>query len=41
MYLSMIDVAGVRGRSPVKWEDRVLEYMRERGERRMRACKED
>jgi len=30
IYKSKIDVGSVRGRPPVKWEDRVLEYVRER-----------
>ncbi len=34
--MSMVDAVGERGRPPVKWQDRVLEYVRERGERRMR-----
>ncbi len=36
IYMSMVDVVETRGRPPVKWEDRALEYVRERGERRMR-----
>ena len=31
----MVDVAGARGRPPVKWQNRVLEFERGRGERRM------
>ncbi len=30
MYKSKIDVGNVRGRHPIKWEDRILEYIRER-----------
>ncbi len=39
VYMSIVDVVGARGRPPVKWGDRVLEYMRERGERRMKQGK--
>ncbi len=35
--MSMVDEVGVRGQPPVKWGNRVLEYVRERGERRMRG----
>ena len=31
IYKGGVDAVGVRGRPPVKWEDRLLEYMRERG----------
>ncbi len=37
VYMSMIDEMGPRGLPPVKWGNRVLEYVRERGERRMRG----
>ncbi len=37
VYNSVIDAVGARGRPPVRWEDRVVEYVRERGERRMRG----
>ncbi len=37
VYNSVIDAVGVRGRPPVRWEDRVVEYVRERGERGMRG----
>ncbi len=37
VYMSMVDVVGARGLPPVKWGDRVLEYVRQRGERRMRG----
>ncbi len=39
VYMStrMVGVVGARGRLPVKWGDRVLECVRERGERRMRG----
>jgi len=30
IYKSRIHVGSMRGRPPVKWEDRVLEYMKER-----------
>ncbi len=47
VYMSMVDVVGARGRPPVKCGDRVLEYVRERGERKMigleharRECKD-
>ena len=36
-YISMIDAVGARGWPPVRWEDRVLEYLRERGERSVRG----
>ncbi len=29
IYRSKIDAANVRGRQPIKWEDRVMEYERE------------
>ncbi len=35
--MSIVDEVGARGRPPVKWGDRVLEYVRERGKRRMRG----
>ncbi len=31
VYVSEIEGGNVRGRPPVKWRDRVLEYVRERG----------
>ena len=37
VYLDIIDVTNARGRHLVKWEERVLEYVREKGERRMRG----
>ncbi len=37
LYMSMVDVVGARGRTPVKWQNRVLENMRERGEKRMKG----
>jgi len=37
IYKGGVDAVGVRGRPPVKWEDRLLEYMRERGDRRLRG----
>ncbi len=37
VYMSMVDEVGARGQLPVNWGDRVLEYVRERGERRMRG----
>ena len=36
MLVSMIDAVSART-PPVKWEDRVLQYVRERRERRMRG----
>ncbi len=30
IYRSKIDAGNVRGRPPVKWEDRVMKYVRER-----------
>ncbi len=35
--MNMVGMVGARGRLPMKWGDRVLEYVRERGERRMRG----
>ena len=35
-YKSSVDSVGIRGGVPVKWDDRVLEYLRERYERGMR-----
>ncbi len=32
VYMSEIEGGNVRGRPPVKWRDRVQEYVRERGE---------
>lgn len=29
-YISGVDAVGVKGRPSVKWEDRLLEYLRER-----------
>ncbi len=37
VYISMVDVVDARGQLPVKCGDRVLEYMRERQERRMKG----
>ncbi len=37
IYKSGVDAVGVRRRPPVKLEDRVLEYWRERGGRRLRG----
>ncbi len=36
VYMSEIEGGNVRGRPPVKWRDRVQEYVRERGERSLR-----
>ncbi len=36
VYMSEIEGRNVRGRPPVKWRDRVQEYVRERGERSLR-----
>ncbi len=30
IYRSKIDAGNVRGQPPIKWEDRVMEYVRER-----------
>jgi len=40
IYKSRIDVGSVRGRPPVKWEDRVLEYVREREDARVRGLED-
>ncbi len=47
VYMSMVDMVGARGRPVVKCVDRMLEYVREMGERRMtglqharRECKD-
>ena len=34
-------IEGVRGRLSVKWEDRLLEYLRERGDSRLRGIESD
>ncbi len=36
VYVNEIEGGNVRGRPPVKWRDRVQEYVRERGERSLR-----
>ncbi len=36
VYMSEIEGGNVRGRHPVKWRDRVQEYVRERGEGSLR-----
>ncbi len=36
VYMSEIEGGNVRGQSPVKWRDRVQEYVRERGEGSLR-----
>ncbi len=36
VYVSKTEGGNVRGRPPVKWRDRVQEYVRERGERSLR-----
>ncbi len=36
VYMSEIEGGNVRGRPPVKWRDRVQEYVRERGEGSLR-----
>ncbi len=36
VYVSEIEGGNVRGRSPVKWRDRVQEYVTERGEGSLR-----
>ncbi len=37
VYVSEIEGGNVRGRPPVKWRDRVQEYVRERGEGSLRT----
>ncbi len=38
IYKIGVDAVGVRGSPPIKWKDRVLEYLRERGwDRRLRG----
>ncbi len=39
IYRSKIDAGNVRGRPPIKWEDRVMEYVRERERERERGCR--
>ncbi len=36
VYVSEIEGGNIRGQSPVKWSDRVQEYVRERGKRSLR-----
>ncbi len=36
VYVSEIEGGNVKGQPPVKWRDRVQEYVRERGERSLR-----
>ncbi len=40
VYMSEIEGGSVRGRPPVKWRDRVQEYVRERGEGSLRNLKQ-
>ncbi len=40
VYVSGIEGGNVRGRPPVKWRDRVQEYVRERGKRSLRNLKQ-
>ena len=40
LYNSDINAVGVRGRPLVRWDDRVLEYVRERGDRRVRSMQQ-
>ncbi len=40
VYVSEIEGVNVRGRPPVKWRDRVQEYVRERGERSLRKLEQ-
>ncbi len=37
--MSEIEGGNIRGRPPVKWRDRVQEYLRERGARICKNCK--
>ncbi len=41
IYKSKIDGGNVRGRPPIKWEDRVMEYVRERERERERGCRSE
>ncbi len=40
VYVSEIEGGSVRGRPPVKWRDRVQEYVREKGERSLRSLEQ-
>ncbi len=40
VYMSETEGRNVRGRPPVKWRDRVQEYVRERGEGSLRNLEE-
>ncbi len=40
VYVSEIDGGNGRGRPPVKWRDRVQEYVRERGEGPLRSLEQ-
>ncbi len=40
VYVSELHGGNVRGQPPVKWRDRVQEYVRERGERSLRNCEQ-
>ena len=40
IYKGGVDAVGARERPPVKWEDRLLEYLRERGYRRLRVIED-
>ncbi len=37
IYRSKVDAGNVRGRPPIKWEDRVMEYVRLREDARMKG----
>ncbi len=41
VYMSMVDVVRARGQPPVQWGDKVLQYVRERKERRMRRLEHE
>ncbi len=43
IYRSITDAGNVRRRPPIKWDDRVMEYVRERGCRsdRTESCKNE
>ncbi len=40
VYVGEIEGGNVRGRPPVKWRDRVQEYVRERGEGSLRSLEQ-
>ncbi len=40
VYVSEIEGGSARGRPPVKWRDKVQEYVRERGEGSLRSLEQ-